>query len=331
MKSEIAVNLIRALLAIGLVVLATGPWLFPTTSLRLFTEFYCVLVLAVMWNILAGYAGIVTVGQHAFVGVGAYAFFGFTMLGAGSPYLALFVAASCGLLISIPTLAIVFRLRTAYLAIGTWVVAEILLLVAGKIPGFGYGAGASLTADVIKSFGASASERYQVFYSLSFLMAVIAFGSSWVFLGSARGLALKAMRDNEEAAEAVGVNTNWAKILCYVLVTPFLSLTGALLALQKGRISPAGSFSLTDFTVYIIFIVLIGGIGSIEGPLIGTILFFVLREYLASFGSSYLIILGLASVAVIVLEPNGIWGLIRRHLLARDVFPITHKMNNHRA
>ena len=87
-----------------------------------------------------------------------------------------------------------------------------------------------------------------------------------------------------------------------------------------------GSFSLTDFTVYIIFIVLIGGIGSIEGPLIGTVLFFVLREYLADFGSSYLIVLGLASIAVIVVEPGGLWGLLRRTLLRNDIFPVTHRM-----
>ena len=134
------------------------------------------------------------------------------------------------------------------------------------------------------------------------------------------------MRDNEEAAGAVGVDIRWTKILCYLQAAPFLALTGGLLALQKGRISPMGSFSLTDFTVYIIFIVLIGGIGSIEGPLIGTVLFFVLREYLADFGSSYLIVLGLASIAVIVVEPGGLWGLLRRTLLRNDIFPVTHRM-----
>ena len=184
MGNSIVMSGIRFVVFAGLVVLALGPWVFETVQLKMLTEFYCVLVMAVMWNLLAGYAGIVTVGQHAFVGLGAYTLFGVTMIGGGGALLALGVAAIVGLVLAVPTLAVIFKLRTAYLAVGTWVLAEIFLLVAGKLPGFGFGAGASLGIDVIRSFGASAADRYQAFYVLSFLLAVAAFGGTWAFLRS---------------------------------------------------------------------------------------------------------------------------------------------------
>ncbi|MGG6495537.1 UNVERIFIED_CONTAM: branched-chain amino acid ABC transporter permease, partial [Bacteroidetes bacterium 56_B9] len=90
-----------------------------------------------------------------------------------------------------------------------------------------------------------------------------------------------AMRDNEEGAGAVGVNLTWSRVLCFLWTAPFLGLAGALITLQKLRVAPPASFSITEWTVYIIFIVVIGGIGSFEGPILGTLVFFLLREYLA--------------------------------------------------
>jgi branched-chain amino acid transport system permease protein len=105
---------------------------------------------------------------------------------------------------------------------------------------------------------------------------------------------------------------------------PFLGVAGALIVLQKLRISPSASFSITDWTVLVIFNVVIGGIASFEGPIIGTIVFFVLREYLSDLGAWSLIILGIVSITVILVEPRGLWGMIRR-FLPDDVIPTGHK------
>jgi Branched-chain amino acid transport system / permease component len=87
-------------------------------------------------------------------------------------------------------------------------------------------------------------------------------------------------------------------------------LTGALIFLQTARISPDAAFALTDWTVNVIFIVVIGGIGTIEGPILGVLVFFALRSSLADYGSWYLMTLGLIAIAVMLLAPKGLWGLI---------------------
>ena len=120
------------------------------------------------------------------------------------------------------------------------------------------------------------------------------------------------MRDNEEAAGSAGVNLTTTRILCFLFTAPFLGLVGVLATLEKLRVAPSASFSITDWTIYVIFIVVIGGIGSLEGPFLGAAVFFLLREFLADYGTWYLIILGALSIFVILVEPRGLWGFCRR-------------------
>ncbi|HKU99357.1 MAG TPA: branched-chain amino acid ABC transporter permease [Vineibacter sp.] len=313
----------RIVLLGGALALVVAPRFIDAGGLTMLTEFLCLLVLALMWNLLAGYADIVTVGQHAFVGVGAYAFYGAAVLLRVDPYLAIAAAAGAAFVIALPAMMIVFRLRAAYLAVGTWVVAEVLMLAAGKLPNFGFGSGVSLPVAVAREFGTRPAERFATIYWLALAVAAAAFLSTWLLLRSRVGLGLTAMRDNEEAAGAMGVNLLRSRIICFLWTAPFLGLAGAIITLQKLRISPAASFSIIDWTVFVIFIVVIGGIGSLEGPILGTILFFVLREHLATLGTWHLIILGTLSIAIILIEPRGLWGLLRK-ALGGDLIPVSH-------
>jgi branched-chain amino acid transport system permease protein len=104
-----------------------------------------------------------------------------------------------------------------------------------------------------------------------------------------------------------------------------LGMTGAIITLQKLRIAPQASFSIIDWSVLVTFIVVIGGIGTIEGPIVGTIFFFVLREYLSDLGTWHLILLGIFSIAIIVTDRRGLWGLIRRFALPADLVPTAHR------
>jgi len=165
---------IRALLVMSAAIFIGGPYIFDLSQLTLLTEFFTVLVLAFMWNLLAGYADIITIGQHAVVGVGAYACYGLTVRGGISPYAAIPLSALIALLLAIPAMATVFRLRTAYLAVGTWVAAELLSLIAGKLHGFGGGSGTSLPIPIVKAFGASLSGRITCFYLMSLVLALAA-------------------------------------------------------------------------------------------------------------------------------------------------------------
>jgi branched-chain amino acid transport system permease protein len=315
---------LRALLIIGIALLAGGPWLFDLNQLTLLTEFFTLLVLALMWNLLAGYADIVTVGQHGFVGVGAYAFFGFAVLAGLNPFLSIILAAVVTALLAVPALLFILRLRLAYLAVGTWVLADVLSLIAGKLPGFGGGSGVSLPISVARALGGSMSQRVVTLYFLTFVLAAVALAATWLLLRSRVGLGLTAMRDNEEGAKSAGVDVPRMRIICFLWTAPFLGLAGALVTLQKVRVSPSASFSITDWTIFIIFVVVIGGIGSLEGPIVGTALFLLLREYLADYGAWYLILLGAVSIAVILIEPHGLWGMWRR-FFAIDIIPVSHR------
>ena len=321
---NLVVMALRVAFGVAVVALAAAPFIFDDQMVVVLTEFFSMLVLAIMWNLLAGYADIVTVGQHAFVGVGAYAFFGFAALAGLDPYLSIPLAGAVALLIAVPAMALVFRLRTAYLSIGTWVVAEVLMLGAGKLEAWGGGSGSSLPISIVLSFGKNRADRLSAIYWLAFALAAVAMAGTYFLLRSRIGVGLTAMRDNEESAGAVGVNITGARILCFLGTAPFLGMAGAVITLQKLRVSPSASFSITDWTVLVIFNVVIGGIGSFEGPILGTVVFFVLREYLSDLGTWHLILLGSFSIAIILIEKRGVWGLLRR-LLGDDVFPTAHK------
>src|SRR3984885_8417778 len=166
MAQTLSLNGARAMFAAGVVAMAAAPFLFGANQVVLLTEFMSMLVLAIMWNLLAGYADIVTVGQHAYVGVGAYAFFGFAALAGINPYLSILLAGLVALVIAVPTMILVFRLRTAYLAIGTWVVAELLMLASGKLNAWGGGSGTSLPISIVLGFGRARGDRLATVYWL---------------------------------------------------------------------------------------------------------------------------------------------------------------------
>jgi branched-chain amino acid transport system permease protein len=139
---------------------------------------------------------------------------------------------------------------------------------------------------------------------------VIVLGAIVLLLRSRYGLALTAIRDNELAARSNGVDVTRTKLVVYILTAFGTAMVGALIFLQKLRISPDTAFSVNDWTAFVIFITVIGGIGRVEGPIIGTVVFFLLRQTLADLGSLYLLMLGAVAIVVMLFAPKGIWGLI---------------------
>jgi len=295
---------------IVLLVLIAAPWWAGRADMRLLSEIFLYLALASLWNLMAGYAGLVSVGQQAYVGFGGYMLFALAMFGGLHPVLAVVCAGVLGALISIPVALLIFRLRGAYFAIGTWVIAEVFRLSFAQVSALGGGSGSSLPVAIVKSLADSRQSRESLSYWLALGSAVLVLVAVYLFLRSRQGLALMAIRDNELAAGALGINIWRTKFFVYVGVTALTSLIGALIFLQKLRISPDAAFSVNDWTAFVIFIVVIGGIGTLEGPIIGTLIFFALREYLADLGTTYLIILGVVAIVIMLKAPKGIWGFI---------------------
>ena len=292
-------------------VLVAAPFWGSVATERLAGEFMVYLALASLWNVLAGYTGLVSVGQQAFVGIGAYVLISLALLGGWNPILAVPVAGLVAALLAFPIGKLVFRLQGAYFAIGTWVVAEAIRLFVAQISVLGGGSGISLPTDVMKMVGETKFWREATIYWLALALGLGTLALVYALMRSKLGLALTAIRDNELASESLGVRIERIKFAVYVLVAGVTAMVGALIALQKVRMSPDAAFSVNDWTAFVIFIVVIGGIGTIEGPIIGTLLYFVLREFLADLGSLYLMILGTLAIVVMLFAPKGIWGFVK--------------------
>tara|TARA_B100000315_G_scaffold104284_1_gene95535 strand:+ start:7468 stop:8481 length:1014 start_codon:yes stop_codon:yes gene_type:complete len=312
---------------IGLVlfiVLVSFPTWGDRATMRLLVEMFYILALSQMWNLMAGYGGLVSVGQQAFVGLGGYMLFLLTIhLGVGAVW-TVPLAGLIGAVVSLPVAFLVFRLRGHYFAIGTWVVAEVFLLGFAQIKTLGGGSGLSLPVSVVKSIASSRAGRDSAIYWTALFVVVAVIAIVYFLLRSRHGLALTAIRDSEEASNSLGVDNFRAKLLVYIFAAFGTTAIGALIFLTKLRISPSAAFDI-NWTTTVIFIVVIGGIGTIEGPILGTIIFFLLREPLADFGSWYLILLGTTAVVVMLKAPQGIWGIIT-HKFDLRFFPVQRRL-----
>ncbi|HEY6023751.1 MAG TPA: branched-chain amino acid ABC transporter permease [Pseudolabrys sp.] len=298
------------LLAVTFVILAFAPYWGDRQTLRLLAEIFTFVTLASLWNLLAGYAGLVSVGQQAFVGFGGYLLFALVIVLDVHPIAAIFIAGPIGALIAVPVAALIFRLRGAYFAIGTWVVAEVFRLLASQISVLGGGSGISLPAAAVIAIAPTRQMREFEIYWLALGLTIAVLVAIVALLRSRHGLALTAIRDNELAAQSNGIDVGRVKLFVYVLTAFGTAMIGALIFLQKLRISPDTAFSVNDWTAFVIFITVIGGIGRIEGPIIGTIVFFALRQTLSDLGSLYLLMMGSVAIVVMLWAPKGVWGLI---------------------
>jgi branched-chain amino acid transport system permease protein len=303
-----------ALIALALIALTLAPVWGGRETLRLLAEIFTYVALASLWNLLAGYAGLVSVGQQAFVGFGGYLMFALAMLAGVHPIAAILIAGPAAALVAVPVAALIFRLRGAYFAIGTWVVAEVFRLIASQVSVLGGGSGISLPAAIVIAMAPSRQLREFETYWLALALTVLVLGAIVALLRSRHGLALTAIRDNELAAQSNGIDVRRIKYIVYVLTAFGTGMVGGLIFLMKLRISPDTAFNVNDWTAFVIFITVIGGIGRIEGPIIGTIVFFVLRQALADLGSLYLLMMGAVAIVVMLWAPKGLWGLITERL-----------------
>ena len=324
-RSTAASRIAGAAALVALAILIAAPWWGSRATTHLIGEFATYVALASLWNLLAGYTGLVSVGQQAFVGLGGYVLFACALFLGFSPLLAIPLAGLVAAIMAVPVAALVFRLQGAYFAIGTWVVAEVFRLGFSQVAALGGGSGTSLPAPIVKAIAESRDLREAMVYWVSLALGAGAIGIVYALLRSRIGLALTAIRDSEVASASLGVKITQIKFAVYVLVAGVTGAVGALIFLQKLRISPDAAFSVNDWTAFVIFIVVIGGIGTIEGPLIGTLVYFLLREYLADLGSIYLMILGALAIVIMLVAPQGIWGFVRKRFSV-SLFPTGYQV-----
>jgi branched-chain amino acid transport system permease protein len=302
------------------IVLALFPLFGGTPWTRRLVDFFTLLALAQFWNLMLGYAGLISVGQQGYIGIGSYTLWLFADVLHISPFIGVIFAAIAGALIALPAASLVFKLKGGYLAIGTWVIAEILRLIVANIKRTGGGSG--ITIQAATKLGTEVRVPGSYWWALG--SSIIAIGFTYVLLRSRTGLGLKAIRDNDLAAESTGVNLWRMKLYTYVIAGAGCAMVGAIVAIHLLRVQPAAAFSI-NWTGYLIFITVIGGIGTLEGPIIGTLIYFVLRETTSKYGEWYFIVLGVLAIVVTVWSPAGIYGFVVRKTNF-FIFPLQRKV-----
>ena len=329
LRIERSTRINRLFAGLGLLLLLfliAAPYYMGRSELYLLVEVFSYLALASLWNLLAGYTGLFSVGQQGFVGLGGYALFALTIFFRVPPILAVLAAGVLAALLAIPTAWVIFRLKGAYFAIGTWVVAEVYRLAIAQSSALGAGSGTSLPTQIVQSIAPTRVARDHFIYWTGLELVVAVLAVIYLILRSRWGLALTAVRDSQPAAESVGVNNYRTKFLIYFLAAGATGSVGALIAMQRLRISPEAAFSVNDWTAFVTFIVVIGGIGRMEGPLIGTVVFFSLRGLLADFGPWYLMLLGAFAIICTLTMPKGIAGLLVERF-ELDLFPLRRRVS----
>src|SRR5262245_1254903 len=217
-----------------LAALVTLPLWSDAATMRRLIEFVTLLVLAQMWNLLAGYAGLVSIGQQAYVGLGGYALVVLADDLGVNAFLAVPLAGLVAMLFALPTAALVFRFQGASFAVGTWAVAEVYRLLAASTDALGRGTGRTLKA----VFPLARETRELGTYGLALAVGVGAIAAVYLFLRSRRGLGLMAVRDSEPASQSVGVDVFRTKLAVYLMAAFGTGTTGALVYLNLLRVSP---------------------------------------------------------------------------------------------
>ncbi|MGH9103681.1 MAG: branched-chain amino acid ABC transporter permease [Acidimicrobiales bacterium] len=301
------------------VVLAYLPYIAYAGVTDTLVNFLVLLTLGMMWNLLAGYAGLVSVGQQGFIGLGSYTVLVLAQQGV-EPFVAIPAAAVVAAVIALPTSWLVFRLSGGYFAIGTWVVAEVFELIVIRFHSLGGGTGAALPG--LSGLDPTLLGAYT--YWAALVVGVLAVGGGYALLRSRLGLSLTAVRDNETAARSAGTRVQHARRVVYLVAAAGCGAVGAILVISQLNVEPASAFSV-QWSADMIFVALIGGLGSIEGPIVGAILFTVLQQTMAQDGVWYLIMLGAVAVIVAVWVRRGLWGLFAERTGAR-LFPVGYRL-----
>lgn len=289
---------------LGLLALAVLPLLINSYWLRIATGVLMWAGLACSWNIVGGYAGYISFGHSAFFGIGAYATAMLMQRGVGFPFLTtlpfgLIAAAVLAAVIGAPTM----RLRGSYFAIATWAFAEMMLQLVQVLDVTGGTGGLSLPPYLDENF----------FYYAMLVAALVCYALVWVLFEHARfGYRLKALRDHEPAAEAMGINTTLVKVQAFALSAAMAALFGSIYAYWVTFINPPSALG-GDITDQMVVMVLLGGLGTVWGPALGGAALWITNRFVwATWGSTtiYLPILGIVIALVVLFLPNGLVSLV---------------------
>lgn len=263
--------------------------------------------LAMAWNLAAGYTGLVSLGSAGFFGIGVYTMAFASNAGLPLPLCLLIGAAVAAVFAAIVSPAL-FRLRGLYFTVGTLALAEALRIFVLNSPWFGGQAGIFLTARSPKAFE---------LYWMMLVVAIIVVVCVLLALRSRLSYRMQAVRDDEDVASQLGVRTFRTKLWAFAISGALIAIIGGLQALNQGIVQPNGAFGI-GWTIEIVSVAIIGGMGTKVGPWIGAVFIVLLGEALIRFPEVHMAIVGVVLVLVIRFMPDGIWGTATKLIRARS-------------
>jgi branched-chain amino acid transport system permease protein len=257
------------------------------------------IALAQGWNLMAGSAGLVSLGTSCFVGLGAYVTFGLLdRLSLPLPLALLICAIAGGALAALVSPAL-FRLRGLYFTVGTLALAELLRLLMVIVSAFGGASGIFLQED---------PPALPVLFRYALVVALIASLAMTLCARTRISVILRAVRDDEDAAAQMGVRPYRVKLGAFVLASTLAAMAGGIQAVKLGAIEPYGMFGL-QWSIDVLSMVIIGGVGMRLGPLVGALFAVALGEMLADYPELHIAITGAILIVLIRFAPHGVVGL----------------------
>jgi branched-chain amino acid transport system permease protein len=298
----------KVLYSASAIILIILPMFVGNYTLHILTLTLIFAVLALSWNLVAGYSGIFSFGHHAFFGIGAYVSALLSIEYGLSPWFGLVIgggiAAVSGIVISLPVLG----LRAApYIAILTLGFAEIVKLIVSNLVGLTRGELGLSGIEPFTSIGSisfNLAHRLNSYYLILAVMCLVVFVILKVISGP-RGLALKSIRESQDAAESLGVNLRNSKLYVFMLSAFIAGVAGSFYAHYVQVLTPSSVLGV-DIMMQILVITVIGGLGTIYRPIIGSFIVVMGLEYLRFLGDDRLMIYGVVLVLVIIFMPEGI-------------------------
>jgi len=311
----------------GIAVLALGPLVFGENTQYNLIQLFFLAIMAMMWNALAGYGGLVSVGQQAFIGLGAYGAVFFSVQHGLNPYLSMFLATLVGGAVAIPVAAVVLWLRNGAFAIATWVVAEAFAILVSLDPNPAIGGGTGTSALLPFNLRYTPSQRLHYTYWAALGAVAVLLLLLFVLLRSRLGGSLQAIRDDEEAAASVGVRVLLGKGILFVVAGAGCAAAGTIILAWQLSVLPLGPNSVfgINWTARMIFMVLVGGLGTFEGPIIGAVVLYLLQTYVSIGGVWYFVMLGGIAIGFALLMPRGIWGTIQERFNVQ-LLPVGYRL-----
>ena len=305
--------------AVAAVALALVPlWVQSPYALHIFILLFLAIALGESWNVIGGFAGQYSVGHAAWYGLGAYGAFILLQRKAIAPWFGVWVAVAAAVIIALAVGWITFRLRGPYFVLASIAVAEIIRLAALNWKELTNGAEGILAADVppLRLGGTVITDwnSKTPYYYLGLAMALFCIAVNFLVKRSKLGYYLQAIREDQDAAHSLGIPLTLSKNTALAISAACTALAGSFAAFYIGFIEPQGVFGI-EVSIQMVLTCIIGGIGTVAGPVIGAVVVVLLSEALrASLSSAHLLVYGVLVIIVILTMPDGFVGFIAQRL-----------------